>query len=75
MLAQIRKTASEFFIFIYFHLYYTEPDTPHGNLFQGGGLFVRKQPEGGGLIESIRYHLGASMTVRLLMFMKHEKGW
>ena len=40
-----------FFVFIDFHLYYTKPDGPHGGLFGGEGLFVRKQPDGGDLFE------------------------
>ena len=56
MLAQIRKTVAEFFAFVDFHLYGTERDSPSGGFFEGGGLFFRKQLEGGGgLIESLRY--------------------
>ena len=29
----------------------TEPDSSHGDLFEGGGLFVRKQLKLGGLFE------------------------
>jgi len=51
MLAQIRKTIAEIFVFVDFHLYYTEPDSSHGSLFKGWGLFVSKQLNGGGLVE------------------------
>ena len=47
MLAQVRKIIAEIFAFVDFHLYYNEPDSPHGDLFEGGGLFVRKQLECG----------------------------
>ena len=54
MLAQIRKTVGEFFIFTDFHLHCTEPDSHHG------GLIFQNQLEGGlvevgDLIESSRY--------------------
>ena len=66
MLAHIRKKIAEVFVFVDFHLYCTEPDTPHGGLFvrrrlEGGDLFVRRWLEGGGLfeggclIESLQY--------------------
>ena len=57
----IRKTIAKFSVIVDFHLYYTEPDSPHGNTFEGGGLFVRKQLKGGGLfkrggiIKSLQY--------------------
>ena len=51
MLAQIRKTIAGFFVFVDFLSYYTEPDIPHGRSFEGWGVFVRKQLEGGGLFE------------------------
>ena len=51
MLAQMSKTIAGFFVFVYFDLYYTESCSLHGGLFEGGGIFVRKQLEGGGLIE------------------------
>ena len=55
MLAHIRKTIAEFFVFVDFHLYFTKPDGPHGGLFvwkplEGGGLC-----EEGGLLESLGY--------------------
>ena len=56
MLAHIRKTIAEFFVFVGFHLCFTKPDGSHGGLFvwkqlEGGSLC-----EGGGLIESLGYH-------------------
>ena len=62
----ITKTIAEVFVFVDLHLYYIEPDSPHGGLLADEGLFVRKQLEGGaysrrgllergGLIESLRY--------------------
>ena len=67
ILAQSRKKITKFFVFIDFHLYYTEPDSSHGGLFEGGSLFVRKQLKGGaysmggvfnggGLIKSLWYY-------------------
>ena len=50
MKEEIRKAIAEVFVCVDFHLYCAEPDSPHGDLFQGGGLFVRKQLEGGGFI-------------------------
>ena len=47
MSAEIRKTIAEFFVFVDFHLCCTEPDSPHRGVFEGGGLFVRTQFEGG----------------------------
>ena len=58
---QSMKAVADFFVFVDFNLYYTEPDSPHGGLFESGSLFVRKRFEGevslerGGLIESLRY--------------------
>ena len=60
------QTIAEFFAFVDFDLYYTEPGSPHGGLLKGRTLFVGKQLEGGaysrrglinggGLIESLRY--------------------
>ena len=48
MSAQIRKAIAEIFVYVDFHLYYTEPDSPHGGLFKVGGLFIRKQLKVGG---------------------------
>ena len=36
MLAQMSKTIAEFFVFVDFYLNYTEPDSPHGDLSEGG---------------------------------------
>ena len=52
ILGQIKKTLAEFFVYVYFPVYYTESDGPHG--FKDGGLHVRAQLkgnlfEGGGL--------------------------
>ena len=40
MLARVRKTIAEFCVFVDFHLYCTESDSPHGGLFEGGGLLI-----------------------------------
>ena len=56
MLAQSRKTIAEFFVFVDFHLYDTNQDSPNGGVLESGCLFVRKQLEGG-LIESLRYFM------------------
>ena len=42
MLAQMSRTIAEFFVFVDFDTYSTEPDR------HNGGLFLRKQLEGGG---------------------------
>ena len=41
------KTIAVAFAFVDFDLYYIEPDSPHGDIFEGGGLFVTKQLERG----------------------------
>ena len=41
----------ECFVFVNFHLHYTEPDSPMGAYLKVGGLLFRKQLEGGGLFE------------------------
>ena len=51
MLPQIRITIAEFFVFVDFDLHHAELDSPHGGIFDGWGLFVRKQLEGGSLFE------------------------
>ena len=54
MLAQMSKAMAEFFVFIYFDLYYTESGSPHWGIFEGGA-HCQKAARGWGLIESLRY--------------------
>ena len=42
-----RKTIAECSIFADFHFHYTKPGSPHGALFEGGGLYVGKHLESG----------------------------
>ena len=46
-----RKRIAELFVFDDSRLYCTEADSPRVGLFEGRGLFVRKQHEGGDLLE------------------------
>ena len=67
MLIQMSRIIAEFFVSVATDLYYTEPRMPPWSLFEGTGLFVRKQLEGGGLIEgedlieSLQYNFACSI--------------
>ena len=51
ILAQIRKTIADIFLFVDFHLYCTKPESPSWGLFEGGWGGV------GRLIESSLYYV------------------
>ena len=75
MLAEPRKTITEFLVFVDFHLYYNEPDSPHGDLFESGGLFVIKQLESwclfkGGALSSLYGILGGLNSDGYLRWFK-----
>ena len=57
MLPQISKTIAERFVFVDIDMYYTEPGSPCGNLFEGGAYSEGGLIRGGGSIESLRYAL------------------